>query len=483
MIRGNYEVITGAEVDRLCSSLLLMGGYIALDTETYYDEDYIYNQHGDAVISKFIAGRPQNRPFCVTIWDCDEERGYYIKEEDIHRLTPVLTSDKIHKIFHNLNYDMHMFYNVGIELKAPLHDTMALAQLTDEERECRRPDGTVKKSKALKNLGYHFLNEDAHEYEDGVKDARILIARERECHKDDVSYKDVAEYDFDLMVNYAIYDTELTGRIFKILMADLIKQDLQTPYEIDMGAIIAGVQVERNGMKVNIDKAKKWQKKINERITELQDMIYEKVGGNVDFNYNSTAELVQAYELLFDVTWGHFTAKGEPSTTAQVLKQFYSRDDDMRDFTNLILEIRTAEKVNNTFIEGILHYVQHTGRVHPNFHIVANDFDKGGTVTGRLSSSNPNFQNFPKEPFTIGGVEYEIRELFVVDEGRIFVYSDADQQEYRLLGHYGKDKDFVQFVKDGKDIHTATASLLFNVPYETVTKEQRKKAKTLNFGQ
>ena len=98
----------------------------------------------------------------------------------------------------------------------------------------------------------------------------------------------------------------------------------------------------------------------------------------------------------------------------------------MKAFTDIILEIRTAEKISHTFIEGIIYYVQHTGRVHPNFHVVADDFGKGGTVTGRLSSSAINFQNLPKEPFEIGGRVYDIRELFIADEGRIFVYMDAD---------------------------------------------------------
>lgn len=480
-IRENYTVLDREGLRKLSSLLCSKRSIIALDTETYYDEDYKITPQGRPVISRYINGRPQNRPFCLTLYDCDTEQGYYIMEEDLPETADICGSASIDKIFHNLNYDMHMMLNIDVELKEPLHDTMALAQLTNEERMCRLPSGKEKKSKRLKDLGYHFLNENAHEFEDGVAQIRKLIASDRGVAKDDVSFKDAMEKDFELMVNYATYDTELTGRLFPILYKDLELQDLLNPYRIDMRAIVSGVTVERNGMKVDIEKALKWKEEITAVITQLQDKVYDYVGGNTEFNYNSAEELVFAYETLYDLKWSHFTDKGEYSTTAQVLKQFYCTTEEMTAFTELILELRTAEKACNTFIEGILHYVQHTGKVHPQFHVVANDFDRGGTKTGRLSSSNPNFQNFPKYPFTIGGVEYEIRELFIADEGRVFVYMDADQQEYRLLGHYGKDEDFMQLVKDGKDIHTGTASLLFKVAYEDVTKELRSKGKTLNF--
>lgn len=430
-IREGYSYIEGVEVDNLCTLLLETEPAIALDTETYYDKDYLYTPSGKPVINRYIGGYPQNRPFCVTLWDCDAKKGYYIPQDSIRRLLPVLTSTQILKIFHNLNYDMHMFLNEDIELAQPLHDTIVMAVLTDEERMCKvpTPEGEPQKYKrttALKNLGYHFFGEGAHEHQDEVKRLRALIAAERGVPKQEVSYKDVAERDLTLMINYAIFDTELTGKCFDLFLPDLEAQNLLRPYKLDMQAVIEGVKIERAGMQVDIGKATRWREEINGRIDELKSMVCETMGGNEDFNYNSSAELVQAYEILFGVEWGHFTDKGEPSTTAQVMKQFYSATDEMKAFTDLILELRTAEKANNTFIEGILHYVQHTGRVHPNFHVVSNDFDKGGTKTGRLSSSNPNFQNFPKEPFIIGGKPYEIRELFVSGENRIFVYMDAD---------------------------------------------------------
>lgn len=488
-IREKYEVLDSTGVKTLCASLLQRGElHIAMDTETYYDEAHTITDSGKPVIARFINSRPQNKPFCLTMYVLEDELGYYIKEEDLHLLKDLLVGKDIHKIFHNLNYDAHMLLNVDLKLEHNLHDTMALAQLTDEERECKRPDKDgkpqpPKMSKALKHLGYHFLGEDAHEYEEAVLAVRVALAIERNCHKDDISYKDAMLADFPLMVNYAVFDTELTGRLFPILMADAVSQDLMRPYGIDMGAVVSGVNIERNGMKVDIDKAKLWQEEMQSRIGELKSTLAELMGGNEDFNPNSANELVMAYEMLYGVSeWTHMTDKGEYSTTAQVLKQFFCLDDDMTAFTNLILELRTVEKMCNTFVDGILFFVQHTGRVHPNFHVVANDFGRGGTVTGRLSSSNPNFQNFPKEPFTIGEKAYDIRELFVAGNERLFCYMDADQQEYRLLGHYGKDDVFVQFVRDGKDIHTATSSLLFNVPYDEVTKAQRKKGKTLNFG-
>lgn len=443
---------------------------IAVDTETYFVEG--------KGIAKFIKGAPNNVPFGVSLYF--EGKGYWI-DKDLAKLKPLLENEAVAKVFHNMKYDIFMLKNIGLEVKGTLHDTMILMQLIDEEHECNTPDGGKKKTKALKHLAYHFLGKQAHELEHMVGDYRKIMAANMGKAKDDVSYKDVNDENFQLMMDYAVKDTEFTYNLFYILYPEMLKQDLQKAYECDIKATLAVIEIERQGFKVDINLMQEDEKKLQKIIDECVKschFIAEK-----EFNIDSDRELVDVFKNLY-VDWKWFTDTGEYSTDKKVLKSISANEDyysDARTVASEVLKYRKASKILSTYITGVYPFIQN-GKVHCEYHISPNDYSKGGTTTGRLSSSNPNLQNIPKKPVELGDSVFNVRNYFVADDGYVLVFNDFDQQEYRLLGHYGQDPAFMRFIDEGKDIHKATASIINKVAYDDVTDDMRTKAKTLNFG-
>jgi len=447
---------------------------IAVDTETYYNPLLV----APKVITKWVRDTPNNVPFGVSLYW--EDKGYWIDKE-LHKLKPLLENPDIEKILHNSKYDIFMFKNIGIELKGKIWDTMIMIHLIDEEFECNMPSGKKKKSKRLKDLAYHFLGDDAHELEDLVSEYRRIMASNRGLKKSEISYKDVNDANPVLMKDYAVADTEFTYKLYDIFMPMLAEQRLFEAYDVDMNATWAVIDIERQGYRVDLEIMKSDEEKLNTVIQRRLDKIYDIVGKKI--NVNSDRELVQAFEGL-GVKWRWFTEKDEYQTDKSVLKSIINDDyyQEIIEVAEAVLDYRKASKILSTYIEGIYPYVQADGKVHPDFWISPNDFGSGSTKTGRLSSSNPNFQNIPKKPIKLDDFVIKPRDYFIADDGYILVLMDYDQEEYRLLGHYGNDQEFKKIIFSGQDIHKGTASLLYGVPYEEVDDDLRSKGKTNNFG-
>jgi DNA polymerase-1 len=370
---------------------------IAVDTETYYDPAL----KPPAAITKFIKGSPNNRPFGVSIYD--GERGYWI-DHDLIELKPLLENSSIAKVLHNSKYDMQMLRNIGIQLDGEIWDTMLLIQLIDEEFMCKTPDGLFKKSKRLKDLAFHFLGNDAHELEDLVADYRKILASNQGLATSNISYKDVSDANPILMKDYAIADTEFTYKLYHIFKPMLIEQDLLRAYEVDMNATRAVVEVERTGFRVDVERMKADELSLTKIIGERTRSVFDCSG--YSFNINSDAELITAFDKL-GVTWQHFTDKGEYSTDKWVMK-FYTKSPDERiaRMAAAVLDYRKAEKILSTYITGVYPLIQGDGKVHPDYWVSPDDYDRGGTKTGRLSSSNPNLQNITKKPVSLEEDEY-----------------------------------------------------------------------------
>ena len=155
---------------------------IALDTETYYDEELVNEWLADKTrpfpVTKWIKGSPNNRPFGVSMfYEVDGVREGVWVDHDLQALIPILEDATITKELHNAKYDQIMLGNIGINVKGKIIDTVAMIHLIDEDMECRTPEGKTKRSKALKDLGYHFLGSDAKDLETMVSKARSAIAR------------------------------------------------------------------------------------------------------------------------------------------------------------------------------------------------------------------------------------------------------------------------------------------------------------------
>lgn len=352
---------------------------LACDTETYYNEE-------TGGVSRFINGVPNNTPFCVTMFD--GEYGYYISK-DITELARLFKDPRYYFIFHNHKYDRHMLANIGIDLDINnLQDTMVMIHLIDEEFECRTVDGTMKKSKRLKDLAYHFLNGDAHELEDLVAEYREiraahLRAEGKSVKKEEVSYKEIEEINPDLMKDYACADVEFTYKLYFKFLPEIKKQDLAKAYRIDMNASDAVFKMERRG--VLIDKPY-YEKLYEDYGKEMQEMLST---FPADINIDSNNDVVKMFESM-GVVWEWKTQKKENRVDKKVLEGLTKfSSEEVAAKAQTILDYRELSKLRDTFVKNMLDYCQADGRVHPDFNVCPNDYDSGSTRTGRLSSSNP----------------------------------------------------------------------------------------------
>ena len=226
-------------------------------------------------------------------------------------------------------------------------------------------------------------------------------------------------------------------------------------------------EMEQAGVRIDVDMLQRAEKQLSKELATLEQQIYTAAG--VTFNVNSPK---QVGEVLFDQL--HLDAKAKKSKTGQ-----YSTSEEIlltlkpkHEVVGLILEYRELKKLISTYISALPTYINpDTGKIHTTYNQTV-------TATGRLSSSNPNLQNLP--------IRSErgqlIREAVIPDNGCLFLSADYSQIELRLMAHFSQDPHLVEAFRSGQDVHAATAAKIFNVPINQVTKEQRRQAKTANFG-
>jgi DNA polymerase-1 len=224
--------------------------------------------------------------------------------------------------------------------------------------------------------------------------------------------------------------------------------------------------MEVDGVSVDTAVLAELSKRYNDEIVELVENIYQLAGEQ--FNVNSTQQLGKILFEKLKIGAGAKKTKESKSykTTAEELEKYA----DDWEIIRLILRYRKIQKINSTYIEGFKPLIIN-GKVHTTY-------NQSNTQTGRLSSNNPNLQNIPIR--TEEG--RELRKLFTASEGNLLIDADYSQIELRLLAHFSNCKELIDAYCSGKDIHTATASQVFNVPMESITSELRQAAKSVNFG-
>ena len=238
--------------------------------------------------------------------------------------------------------------------------------------------------------------------------------------------------------------------------------DLFNKIEMPLTEVLASMQYE--GIYIDKQELLDFGKELQEKIDILTQEIYELTGE--EFNINSTKQLG---EILFEKL---------KLTVKKKTKTGYSTDVDVLEkikyehpVIEKILEYRQLQKLNSTYVEGLIPYIDETGRIHSKFHQTV-------TTTGRISSTDPNLQNIP----TRMELGRKLRKVFKPEQGYIFVDADYSQIELRVLAHISKDKNMIEAFCNNEDIHAQAASKVFNIPLEEVTKEERTKAKAVNFG-
>ncbi len=252
---------------------------------------------------------------------------------------------------------------------------------------------------------------------------------------------------------------------FAALKADA---DLWTLYnEVELPLVPVLREMEAAGVRIDVDKLRQAEQTLSEELNELEQRIYALAGET--FNINSPR---QVGELLFDKLKLDAKAKksknGQYSTSEEVLSALR----DKHEIVGLILEQRELKKLISTYISALPGYIDpKDGKIHTTYNQTV-------TATGRLSSSNPNLQNLP--------IRSErgrfIREAVIPDEGCLFLSADYSQIELRLMAHFSQDEHMLAAFRSGQDIHAATAAKIYGLPIEEVSKDQRRNAKTANFG-
>lgn len=261
------------------------------------------------------------------------------------------------------------------------------------------------------------------------------------------------------------YQAIVPYKIKSVLREKLKKTGMESLYdEMELPCLYALYEMEKNGIRVDGEALHQYGKKLRTRIEELTAEIHAMAGE--EFNINSPKKLG---EILFEklgLKNGKKTKTGY-STSAEVLEKLKNT----HPIIPKILEYRQLTKLNSTYAEGLAGYIQADGRIHSKFHQTV-------TVTGRISSADPNLQNIP----TRMPLGREIRKVFIPEEGSVFVDADYSQIELRVLAHMSGDAALIAAYQADEDIHAITASQVFDVPLDQVDSTLRRKAKAVNFG-
>lgn len=362
--------------------------------------------------------------------------------ENIQDFKDIFEDKNILKCSYKQKEEFIILWNKGIEAKNLMFDIAIAGYILNSN---------INKY-TIEYLANEYINFDIAEYlsnteETGVE--QITLFDNAEEPKEDKTY----------IYAYAIY------KLYNVLtqkMEEAGSIDLFNKIEMPLTEVLASMQYE--GIYIDKQELLDFGKELQEKIDILTKEIYELTGE--EFNINSTKQLG---EILFEKL--KLTAKKKTKTG-------YSTDVDVLEkikyehpVIEKILEYRQLQKLNSTYVEGLIPYIDETGRIHSKFHQTV-------TTTGRISSTDPNLQNIP----TRMELGRKLRKVFKPEQGYIFVDADYSQIELRVLAHISEDKNMIEAFCNNEDIHAQAASKVFNIPLEEVTKEERTKAKAVNFG-
>lgn len=362
----------------------------------------------------------------------------------VHILRPLFRSERLPKLAHNAKYDITVLAQHGVETRGRLFDTMIAAWLVD-------PAAPV----GLKNLAWQRLGVSMTEITELIGSGKKQITMDR--------------VPLDHTVPYACADVDMTTRLVDGLMADLHtggQEALFTDVEMPLVAVLTAM--ERAGVRLDQTVLAQMSQDLDGRLQAIEEQIFELVGYR--FNINSTQQLSEALfgRLGLPTTGMRKNQSGYYSTAADVLESLHGKHPAI----DLILEQRQLTKLKGTYVDALPQLVNpKTGRLHTSF-------NQTGAVTGRISSSNPNLQNVPIRTET----GREVRRAFVTDPGWRLVAADYSQVELRIMAHVSQDPGLLGAFERDEDIHAATAASVLGIPLAEITKDQRRIAKSVNFG-
>ena len=269
----------------------------------------------------------------------------------------------------------------------------------------------------------------------------------------------------DECLKIAAFASRSAYKAYIPLKDQLIREEMWDLFlQMEMPLTYSLYYMEREGIRVDRQSLKNFSDQLLSMTQDLEKQIYQEAGE--EFNINSPKQLGVILFEKMKLPHGKKTKTGY-STSADVLEKLA----DEFPFVNQILKYRQVTKLRSTYAEGLVNYIEEDGRIH-------GTFNQTITATGRISSTDPNLQNIPIR----NELGQEIRKAFVAKEGCVFLDADYSQIELRLLAHLSGDENLIESYKSDSDIHKITASKVFHVPLDEVTKEQRRNAKAVNFG-
>ena len=359
----------------------------------------------------------------------------------IARLKPLLEDIKIAKIAQNGKYDMTVLAECGIKFQNLAFDTMIAAYILGE------------KSLGLKAMAFNKLGIEMTPITDLIGTGARQIS--------------MAVVEIEQAADYACADADITLRLKNKLEAELQQQEglWQLFSEIEMPLIPILVAMERSGVALDTELLRGMSHNLGKEMLRLEAEIYNSLGYR--FNINSSQQLSRILYEELKLPRSRKTKSGY-TTEASALEELKGT----HPIVEFVLQYRQLAKLKSTYTDAFPALVNHkTGRVHTSF-------NQTGTTTGRLSSSEPNLQNIPVR----GDLGGKIRQAIIAEPGWCLLSADYSQIDLRALAHISQDPELIDTFLRDEDVHTSTASRVFNTPASEVTSDMRRVAKTVNFG-
>lgn len=429
----DYQLVdTEEKMNELCGKIFTSSA-VSVDTET---------TSTDAMKAELVGlsfSIEENKAFYVPI---PSEREEALKIVNIFK--GVYESPDLMKIGQNIKYDIIVLANYGVKFNGPIFDTMIAHYVLQPELR----HNMDYMAEVYLNYKTIHIDELIGPKGKGQKNMRSLSPSE--------------------VYKYASEDADVTLKLKNIFEVELKKNGLYSLFEeIEMPLVPVLARMEMNGVRVDTESLAETSRQFAERMSTIEKEIHEMAG--MDFNISSPK---QVGEVLFDklkiVDKAKKTKTGQYVTSEDVLQNLKSR----HPIVEKILDYRGYKKLLSTYVDSLPQLINpKTGHIHTSY-------NQAVTSTGRLSSSDPNLQNIPIRDEN----GKEVRKAFIPDEGCEFFSADYSQIELRIMAHLSQDENMIEAFNQGYDIHAATAAKIYKIPIEEVTADQRRKAKTANFG-
>ena len=431
----NYQLIKNLnEIDTWIEEAEEIGE-IAVDTETDSLDPHQANLVGISLSTKI--GKACYIPVGHKFTGC------LIKKDVLKKIKPLLEDSSIKKIGQNIKFDFIVFYKHGVILNS-IEDTMLMSYVLDAGKNRHNMD----------TLSEIHLNHKP------IKFKELVGTGKKEIN--------FSEVEIEKAKDYAAEDADVTYRLYKKFYKNLKSEKLLNIYEIfekPLIKILAFMEIE--GIKVDNKFLKSLSLKFGKKIEKIQKEIFKI--SKKEFNIASPKQLGEIIYNDLKITDLKKTKKGSFATSASVLEDLAFKG---HNFAKLVLDWRQLSKLKNTYSDSLPEHLNpSTKRVHTSFLLAA-------TTTGRLASSDPNLQNIPIK--TDDG--RDIRKAFIAEKDNVLISADYNQIEMRILADLADVKELKKAFKDNEDIHSLTASQIFNIDLKKVDKDQRRKAKAINFG-